>query len=179
MKPVSDMSPGELAAFVCDHLTCRDIDVVLSGGGCVSIYSGGQYVSADLDFVNRFLVKRARIAQTLGEIGFHEEDQFFRHPDAKLLVEFPPGPLAIGDEPVRDIREVRFATGTLRALSPTDCVKDRLAWYYHSGDRQCLAQAALVAEVNDIDLDEVERWSRHEGKLDAFVEIRDRLRSGS
>jgi hypothetical protein len=39
------MTMGELAAFVCSHLQRNGIDVVLSGGGCVAIYSGGRYVS--------------------------------------------------------------------------------------------------------------------------------------
>jgi len=63
----------------------------------------------------------------------------------------------------------------LRIISPTDCVKDRLAAYYHWGDRQSLEQAVLVAKNNEIDLHELERWSEAEGRLSAFREIRKRL----
>jgi hypothetical protein len=45
VKEIRAMTMGELAAFVCSHLQRNGIDVVLSGGGCVAIYSGGRYVS--------------------------------------------------------------------------------------------------------------------------------------
>jgi hypothetical protein len=51
VKEIQAMTMGELAAFVCSHLQRNGIHVVLSGGGCVSIYSEGRYVSYDLDFV--------------------------------------------------------------------------------------------------------------------------------
>jgi hypothetical protein len=51
-------------------------------------------------------------------------------------------------------------------------VKDRLAAYYHWGDRQCLEQANLVARENEVDFSELERWSLAEGKLDDFIKIR-------
>ena len=63
----------------------------------------------------------------------------------------------------------------LRIISPTDCVKDRLAGYYFWSDLQCLEQAALVANVKDIDLTEVEQWSKVENKYEEFIRIRDRL----
>jgi hypothetical protein len=63
-------------------------------------------------------------------------------------------------------------TGTLRLLSPTDCVKDRLAAYYHWNDRQCLQQAIWVAQERDVDWNEVERWSRQEREMGKFEEFR-------
>jgi hypothetical protein len=69
-----------------------------------------------------------------------------------------------------------LARGCLRrVISPTDCVKDRLAWYYHYGDRQCLAQAILVSRDHRVDLNEIRRWSEAEGKRDEFEEIRQAL----
>jgi hypothetical protein len=35
-----------------------------------------------------------------------------------------------------------------------------------------LAQAVLVAQAQDIDLSEIERWSRREGKLKEFQKIK-------
>ncbi len=74
--------------------------------------------------------------------------------------------------------EIEVGTGLLRIISPTDCVKDRLAAYYRRNDLQCLEQAVLVAEAKAIDLDEVERWSRVEGKLGEFRAILNRLAGG-
>ena len=63
----------------------------------------------------------------------------------------------------------------LKIISPTDCIKDRLASYYHWDDLQCLEQATLGAQSNKINLVEIERWSEVEGKLDEFRRIRNKL----
>ena len=95
--------------------------------------------------------------------------------DTDLFVEFPAGPLAVGEEPVRRVDEMQLPTGILRILSPTDCVKDRLAAFYHWDDRQSLEQALMVAEDNTVDIDEIRRWSEREGKPERFHQFRDML----
>lgn len=70
-------------------------------------------------------------------IGFREEGRYFKHPDNAFLVEFPSGPLATGQEPVKEVHEIQPLTGILTVISPTECVKDRLAAYFHWGDFQC------------------------------------------
>lgn len=64
-------------------------------------------------------------------LGFSEKDRYFVHPDTPLFVEFPSGPLGVGDAPVEEIAELDTEAGVLRLLTPTDCIKDRLAAYYH------------------------------------------------
>lgn len=175
MKPVATMTRLEFAAYVGAELRKHDISVVLSGGSCVSIYSQEKYVSMDLDFVNQSFAKRARIKAVMESLGFNEENRYFKHPGSKFLVEFPPGPLGVGDEPVKQIDEITTDTGTVRIISPTDCVKDRLSWFYHSKDTQCLEQAALVAGSNPVDIREIERWSKAERMGHLFRQIRHRL----
>ncbi|MEW6388714.1 MAG: hypothetical protein AB1491_14470 [Thermodesulfobacteriota bacterium] len=171
MKPIREMSLGELAAFISSHLSRHGIEVVLSGGSCVTIYSQDQYVSLDLDFIERF-APRKKLREALAEIGFFEEARYFKHPDTKFFLEFPKGPLAVGREPVREVISLEFSTGPLKIISPTDCVKDRLAGFYHWQDRQCLEQAILVATTQEIDMGEIERWSKVEGKLGEFRKIK-------
>ncbi len=175
MKSLAGLSIGELAAFVADYLAAKDIKVVLVGGACVCIYSDNQYLSFDLDFIATGMASRRSIRQALEEIGFIEERRYFRHPETDYFIEFPSGPLAIGDEPPGEIVTRSYPTGVLRLLSPTDCVKDRLAAYYHWKDRQSLEQAVLVAGDHPIDLDEVRRWSAKEGFAAEFEAIRERL----
>jgi hypothetical protein len=82
-------------------------------------------------------------------------------------------PLSVGEEPVRDVREITSGRMKLRLLSPTDCVKDRLAAYYHWDDRPSLDQAVLVSLAKDVDFQEVRRWSLRENmkvKYEAFRE---------
>ena len=173
------MSRAELAAFVQEHLRGKGIDMVLSGGACVSIYTLNKYESMDLDLIHISLLKPRRklIRDAMEEIGFLEVGRYFNHPDTKLFVEFPQGPPAVGEEPVKNIRELKESTGVLKIISPTDCVKDRLAGYYHWNDEQCLAQAVLVARNNKVDIEEIERWSKSEGKLDRFKQIKAQLRN--
>lgn len=171
MKPINEMNRLELASFVASKLHECGISVVLSGGSCVSIYSEDKYVSMDLDFIETGMSSRTKVARCMKSMGFSEEHRYFRHPEAELLVEFPAGPLGIGNEPITASNEIATAVGVLRLLSPTDCVKDRLAWYYHTGDTECLEQALLVARKQKIDLDEVERWSSEEGKSEEFSNL--------
>jgi hypothetical protein len=171
------MAVGELAAWVATHLAARGIDVVLSGGAVVAIYSKGRYVSLDMDFIEQSLGTRRKLRAALAEIGWTERNRYFVHPDTEYFLEFPAGPLSVGDEPVADIHQLRFRTGTLRLLSPTDCVKDRLAAYYHWKDQQSLAQAVLVAQSNPVDLGEVERWSRKEKSMPQFRVFLGRVQS--
>jgi hypothetical protein len=175
MKTVGRMTPGELGAFIQSHLRKNGIEVILAGGAAVTIYSDNQYVSRDLDLINVYGVNRRKLRDAMVEIGFHEDGRYFRHPESQFFVEFPPGPLVIGEEPIHQIVEKKFSTGTLKLISPTDCVKDRLAAYYHWGDQQSLLQATLVAQRQKIRLDEVRKWSLAEGKLEEFEAIKDKL----
>ena len=180
MKSIEEMTQAELGAFVQTHLRKQGIDVVLSGGAAVAIFSSGKYVSKDLDMVRTYAAGRRAIYAAMSAIAFGEEQgKYFRHPKSEHLVEFLPGPPTIGEEPVGRIDEIQYATGTLRIISPTDCVKDRLAAYYHWQDRQSLAQAVMVAEENEVDLQEIERWSGGEGKLDKFEDFRAQLTNTS
>ncbi len=175
MKSIKDMTSAELAAFIQSQLMEKGIDVVLSGGACVSFYSQNVYLSDDLDFINIHFAKRRQIREAMEEIGFTEDERFFSNPDTRFFIEFPAGPLAVGKEPVSRVDEHRLATGLLRIISPTDCVKDRLAAFYHWNDLQCLEQASMVAKEQEIDIEEIGRWSDVEGKGKEFVKIRDRL----
>jgi hypothetical protein len=175
MKPLAEMTQAEVGAFVQSHLREKGIEVVLSGGASVSIYTTGKYVTLDLDLVNVYSKSRRVIRASMEEIGFREEGRHFSHPATPHIVEFPPGPLTVGAEPVKEVQEVALSTGVLRVISPTDSVKDRLAAYYHWGDEQALEQARLVAGSNDVDIDEIRRWSVAEGKAREFDRIRRRI----
>lgn len=168
MKKISNMTQAELAAYVQSHLRKHKIPVTLSGGAAVAIYTANQYVSADIDLVEDTYADRNRIRTAMEEIGFREKNRYFIHPDTRHIIEFPPGPLSVGDEPIKRIREIRYATGILRVISPSDCVKDRLAAYYFWEDRQSLNQAVLVAVHNRINISEIRNWSQAEGNSEGF-----------
>jgi hypothetical protein len=121
-----------------------------------------------VDLINVRFIKRSKVKAAMEKIGFQEQGRYFSHPDSKFLVEFPDGPLSVGEESVRKIDEVQLSTGLLRVISPTDCVKDRLCAFYFWNDQQGLAQAILVTKSQNVDLDEIKRWSQVEGKAEEF-----------
>ena len=122
-----------------------------------------------------FSASRKDIRASMIEMAFTEVGRYFKHPDTQFLIEFPPGPLSVGKEPVKQISKISFITGVLNVISPTDCVKDRLAAYFHWGDQQSLTQAILVCMDHIIDFEEIRRWSNVEGKLEEYENIRQKL----
>jgi hypothetical protein len=157
------MSLEEVAALVSTTLARHGIRSVLSGGAVVSIYSDNAYESKDLDFIIEGIAKKEDPA--MEELGFRKEaGRYWTHPRTEFWIEFPSGPLQVGNAPVRSVKELETSTGVLRLLAPTECVMDRLAAYYHWKDHQTLDQAVEVALRQEIDLERIREWSRTEGE---------------
>jgi len=177
MKRIKDMSMEELGAFVCSALEQEGIDTVLSGGCCVEIYSHGRYTSDDIDLIDRFNGGHRKIKTVMEKLGFREYKmrRYFVRDETSLFIEFPRGPLGVGDAPIKEIALRRSQTGILKLLTPTDCIKDRLAGYYHWDDEQNLEQAIWVASENEFDMVSIEEWSKNEGEIEKFEVFRDRL----
>ncbi len=171
MKPIQEMTQGELAAFIDSHLQKSGVDVVLSGGACVAIYSDHKYVSKDLDFIVRFNLNKKLLAQAMGELDFNSRGKYFVHPQTPYFVEFIPGPPAVGQDPIDEICVIQMGTGTIRIISPTDSVKDRLAAFYYWGDRQALEQAVLVSNSTEVDMEKIKTWSIREDNQARFEEF--------
>lgn len=165
---IKGLSLKDLAIFLSDYLSKQGIETVLTGGACVSIYTDNKYLSYDLDFVLLSYVNRKTIIDVLKGIGYLEEGRYFRHKDTPFIVEFLAPPPSVGDETVGKITKITKRKMTLKLLSPTDCVKDRLAAFYHWNDRQSLEQANLVSRDNKIDMREIKRWSYKEGMKDKY-----------
>jgi hypothetical protein len=175
MKSIQEMSMAELAGYVCSQLEAKGIKTVLSGGCCVEIYSRGKYTSDDIDLIDRFNGGHREIKEVMIALRFEEYNRYFRHKDTEYFIEFPRGPLTVGFENVKDTVSKEYETGILKLLTATDCIKDRLAAYFHWDDLQSLEQAIWVAEKNEIDLDAIEAWSKAEMEYDKFIIFRDKL----
>lgn len=164
MKSLSpDMTLKDFAIYVAEFLKRKDIDVILTGGAVVAIYSEGKYVSKDADFSDHGSIKQA-----MHEAGFKNQGKDFYHDDIQFTVEFPGTQLVIGDQPMVAEGEIKKGKFTLKLLSPTQCVMDRLAAFYHWKDRQSLAQAVMVASKHPVALSKVEKWSEAEGMRDRY-----------
>jgi hypothetical protein len=156
------------------------MDAVLSGGSCVSIWSNDAYVSNDLDMIIRGMATRSRIVRALGALGFNPSEKggrYFTHPDTTLSLEFPAGPLMVGDEHVTDVATIKTDHGSLKLLTPTDCVKDRLAGYLHWGDEQNFQQAVYVAQKQPVDWNSIAEWLTAEGSPGALEKLKEAVES--
>jgi Ethanolamine utilization protein EutJ (predicted chaperonin) len=58
----------DLAALIYQHLKNDDIDAILVGGSCVTIYSKNKYVSQDLDYASHS--DNIEIKKSLVKLGF-------------------------------------------------------------------------------------------------------------
>lgn len=160
----------ELACLIYEALKNSGINAVLVGGACVSIYSHNRYQSSDLDFATYEEMKP--IEQALNKLGFKRTGRQFSHDQCPYLIDFVNPPISVGHEAIHEFRTVNTLVGSLQLLSPTDCVKDRLASFFYWGDAQGLEQALMVAEDHLIDLQGLKRWAKKEGfekKLNAFL----------
>jgi hypothetical protein len=171
-----DTSLETLAAIVSEALERGGIGAVLCGGAVVSIYSHNAYQSHDLDFVTSDALRRIEAVMT--EIGFvRGKGRHFVHPDTDFTVEFPRGPVMIGDAPVTEVAQHATSAGIVRLLTPTDSVKDRLAAFLHWNDRQGVEQAVQIIRRQAVDLGKVESWVLSEpGQArERYALVRERL----
>jgi hypothetical protein len=169
---ISRLSRAEMAAVVVETLAAAGIHVVLVGGSCVCVYTNERFASFDLDFIDLTYARRKAISAALAIIGFtpRGSTRYFARKDSQWVLEFPSAPLAVGHELITESQVAELATpaGTIKLLSPTDCVKDRLLNYYQYQDAQCLEQAKDVARSHPIDWSSLEMWHAGEGHADRF-----------
>lgn len=162
----------DLWKYVGWHLAECGMESVLVGGSVVAVYSSGAYQSGDLDLILED-GHRAKVETVMSRIGFVRKGRHFEHPCCRhLFVEMPPGPLAIGDDYNISPASIEVEGKRLLILSPTDCIKNRLASYIHWNVRDGLDQAVLVARAREFDDGEVRRWCEREGGLEPYREFR-------
>ncbi len=162
----------DLAKIIGAQLSKHGIEAVLVGGACVSIYSENKYISYDLDFITYESNKKIKTA--LKEIGFeYDKKKYYIHPDCEYFLEFLAPPIAIGNQPIQNFNTISSNLGSIKILTPTDCVKDRLAAYIHWDDKESLEQAIIVAKVQKIDVNKIKKWAQEEfngEKIKDFIE---------
>ncbi|MGB0452743.1 MAG: hypothetical protein ACPGJV_03440 [Bacteriovoracaceae bacterium] len=172
----STVTEEGLWRFVGKHLSDSGFDAVLVGGAVVSVYSEGAYESGDLDFVIQNLSKE-RLPEVMKEIGFLKKGKEYRHPHcAHLFVEFPSGPLGIGEDYDIRPREEMVDGSIIKILSPTDSIKDRLASYIYFKDREGMDQAVLIAKSQPFNRSSVKRWCQGERREDVYKDFIKRFR---
>lgn len=154
----------KFATLISKELNKNNISAVLVGGACVSIYSHNKYQSQDLDYISPDSTEK--LEEVLRKIGFTKKGNLrhFTNEECPFYIEFPPGPVALGNE--FPVKFKRIESITL--LTPTDCVKDRLAAFFHWNDEQSLEQALLVAKSQKVNLAALRKWSKNENNEEKY-----------
>ena len=179
----ADSSLEDTCFEIAGALDRRSIRAVLTGGSAATLYAPDAYTSMDAGFVLLDSPKRDDLREALAGIGFAQSDAVgtFEHPRTIFALDFPKGPLAVGGDYVHDTATLERDGIRLSILSPTDCVRDRLAHFYHWNDYTALAAAIGVTREHreNVDLAKVREWTEresssghhdHRPKFDQFLE---------
>ena len=95
----------------------------------------------------------------------------------RCFVEFPGGPpLGIGEDNTIIPDEVVVNGTVIKLLSPTDCIKNRLASYIYFKAPEGLDQAVLVAKNQDVNLSSIKKWCKSENAEWAFQEFLEKIK---
>ena len=171
MTVTSTSTLRQVVEAVSRTLNAHGIRAVLTGGACASLHSRGDYLSRDLDYIIQGRVTRAELDAALAAVGFARDGASYTHPRSLFFVEFPAGPLAIGDDDLVEPVVVQVGHAPVLCLSATDSCRDRLAAFYHWNDRQSLDVAARIARHQRVNMRAIRAWSVREGKETKYVEF--------
>lgn len=140
----------------------------MTGGSAATFYAPEAYQSRDIDFVITFQGERGD--ETLEKLGYRKSGDHYEHADAPFPLEFPAGPLMIGEEIITRWNTVRRTGEILHVLSATDSVRDRLAAFLYWNDFSALEQALSVcsAQPAEIDLASIREWCARERQLEKY-----------
>lgn len=165
----------DVAFAVSTALDAAGFTVVLTGGSAATFYAPDAYQSADIDFVVSFHGQGA--AAALAQVGYRLVGDHYEHASVRFPLEFPPGPLKIGDDLVTTWSTFRKGGELLHVLTPTDSCRDRLAHFLYWNDFSGLEQSLHVraARPNEVDLDAIREWCLREGHEQKFALFEGRI----
>lgn len=172
---------ADVCFAVSAALEAHGMSGVLTGGSAAAIYAPQAYMSDDADFILEDDNPLDEVSISLRPIGFQREgrSRIFAHPKSRFTVDFPKGPLSVGGQYVRETHVLARQDVRLRILTRTDCIRDRLAHYYHWNDYTALNAAVGVAAAarEDVDMDLLRAWTALESPtlFEKFAEFERRL----
>lgn len=160
-----DASLRDVALEVSTALHNAGLRVVLVGGSAATFYAPHAYQSQDLDFIARFAVddeRKHKVVKVLATLGYELEGNTFVHKQGNpFTIEFPMGPASIGDEVLQHFDTVREGNRMLVIVTPTDCIRDRLAHFFYWNDRTAFSAAIGIAQAQklSIQLEHIRAWA--------------------
>lgn len=140
---------------------------VVVGGSAVSFYTGGAYLSRDVDLITT--VSGNQLVEVLAALGFERRDGAWVHAETDVIVDFPAPPLA-GD-PER-ITRVQTDDGPVAVIGIEDLLVDRLNAVVHWKDTEsrewCISMLALH---KDLEMEYLRRQAESAGVGDELQAV--------
>jgi hypothetical protein len=147
------------AAVIARLLVPAGGPVVVVGGSAVSFYTGGAYLSRDVDLVTD--LPGPQIISVLERIGFRRQDGAWIHTEVDVVVDFPSPSLA-GD-PRRVVR-VETSEGPIAVIGLEDLLIDRLNAVVHWRDSEAREWCVTMLTLHpNLDRAYVEQRAVEEG----------------
>ncbi len=140
-------------------------------------------MSRDADFILENDDSLDDVGFALATVGYKREgkSRIFVHQDSEFTIDFPKGPLAVGGDYVTETSVLERRDMKLRILTRLDCIRDRLAHFYHWNDYTALNAAVAVAahHLSDADVVVLRSWTVRESHdlLIKFEEFQRRLKA--
>ena len=152
-KPLDDLKTlEEIASYICTKLKENGIDVVLSGGSCMEIYTHKNFSSYDIDFIANPSNSSKKIEAVMISLGFKKIDgRYYKYDNNPNYIEFPTGPVSLGNDLTKEFSELKTHVGNLTLLTPTDCIKDRLCALVYHGGEECWVKV-IDGELKELEV---------------------------
>ncbi len=137
---------------------------VVVGGSAVSFYTGGAYLSRDVDLLTE--AEGQVVREVLTAVGFERRGSAWVHAELAVVVDFPAPPLA-GD-PSRVVT-VDTEEGPVRLVGLEDLLVDRLNAVVHWNDSEAREWCVTMLAVHpDVDTEYLRRRASEKGVLEAL-----------
>lgn len=141
---------------------------VLVGGGAVELFTGGAYITGDLDFAGTV---PASVSKTLTDTGFSRQGRYWIHETGRIFMEFPSAALA--DKEIS--RNLAYGDCNILIVSPEDLIVDRLSAWKNWRSAVDGVNAFLVYSslIDEFDMNRLNTRSAEEDVSKAFNALED------
>jgi hypothetical protein len=146
LLPAGPRKTAALAEWLQNLYQAGGSPPVLVGGGAVELFTGGAYVTGDMDFVGTV---PAAVGKILSDVGFTRHGRHWIHEEGRIFLEFPSTGLSSSEK----AEERTFHGHRILIVSPEDLLVDRLSAWSHweselDGVNAYLLYRALLTELD-------------------------------